>query len=48
MQDPELLALVVCICFLCNNWEGLQEWAVEKNKLREEEITREQEKMMMK
>lgn len=41
MQDPRLLALVVCICLLCNINElgrtaGAR--AMEKNKLREKEI----------
>lgn len=43
MQDPQLLALVVCICFLCNvNKLGrtARTGAIEKNKLREKEITR--------
>lgn len=43
MQDPQLLALVVYICFLCNvNKLGrtARARAIENNKLREKEITR--------
>lgn len=48
MQDPQLLALVVYICFLCNINElertaGAR--AIEKNKLREKERTKELEVM---
>lgn len=43
MQDPQLLALVVYICFLCNvnKWgRTARARAIENNKLREKEITR--------